>query len=193
MPETPPPDEPAGAPPDPAAPEETEAPAPEEWERRFTYLYADFENFRRRTERERESLRRRSEGEVLRDMLPIMEASQKAVDAVQALPARDPVRRGVELLGRTVTNFLDAHGVRPVAEVGGPFRADDHEAVAEAPPSSAAAEGTVAEVVQQGYGFPGGLLRPAKVVVARRRPDRSAPEADGSAVADPPGAPDDAP
>jgi molecular chaperone GrpE len=188
MPETPPPDEAAVASPAPPAAVEPEAPSPEEWERRFTYLYADFENYRRRTERERESQRRRAEGEVLREALPIMEAAEKAVEAVGRLPARDPVRRGVEMLQRTVTAFLDAHQVHPVAQVGEPFRSEEHEAVAEAPPSAVAPEGTVFEVVQQGYAFPGGLLRPAKVVVAQSRPKEPAAGPDRTKA---PAGPDD--
>lgn len=161
-------DDPAGTTPaPPAAAAGAEPPTPEDWEKRFTYLYADFENFRRRTEREREALRSRVEADVLRGVLPIVEASEKAVEAVQELPDRDPVRRGVELLQRKITAFLDLHGVREVARTGEPFRPDEHEAVAESPPGPAAPEGAVAQVVQQGYAFTGGLLRPAKVVVAR--------------------------
>ncbi len=52
--------------------------------------------------------------------------------------------------------------------MGGPFRAAEHEAVAETAASAQHPEGSVVEVVQQGYAFTGGLLRPAKVVVARR-------------------------
>jgi molecular chaperone GrpE len=185
-----PPDEEAvDTPSTPAPPEPAEPTSAEEWEKRFTYLYADFENFRRRTEREREALRRRVEADVLRGVLPIVEASEKAVEAVQELPDRDPVRRGVELLQRKITAFLDAHEVREVARSGDSFRPEEHEAVAESPAGPHAPDGTVAQVVQQGYAFPGGLLRPAKVVVARA-PNAPAEGAPGVAAAPRPDEPE---
>jgi molecular chaperone GrpE len=106
---------------------------------------------------------------VLRAVLPTLEASERAVEAVQKLPASDPVRRGVEMLQKSLATFLDEQGVHVVAKPGEPFRADEHEAVGEAAPTSEAPDGTISVVVQQGYEFPGGLLRPAKVVVARRK------------------------
>jgi molecular chaperone GrpE len=142
-------------------------PPPEDWEKRFTYLYADFENFRRRTDRERDSLRARTQAEVLKGLLPIVEAAEKAVEAVRSRPPHDPVRKGVEMLDRAIGTLLSEHGVRVVGRTGEPFRPEEHEAVGEATPTPAIAEGHVAEVVQLGYAFPGGLLRPAKVVVAR--------------------------
>ncbi|HKV90496.1 MAG TPA: nucleotide exchange factor GrpE [Thermoplasmata archaeon] len=175
---------PEDEPPEPEEPASTEAgapepaaPAAEDWEKRFTYLYADFENYRRRSEREREPLRRRSQAEVLRGVLPILEASEKAVEAVRSLPPADPVRRGVEMLQKAFARFLTDQGVRTVAEAGEPFRPDEHEAVGEATPPPGVADGTITTVVQQGFAFPGGLLRPAKVVVARRpTPAPVAPE-----------------
>ena len=159
--------------PDEPAPAEAPDPAPaetpsEDWEKRFTYLYADFENYRRRTERERETLRRRSQAEVLRAVLPILEASERAVEAVEQLPPTDPVRRGVEMLQKAFATFLKDQGVHPVARPGGPFRPEEHEAIGETAPVAGAPDGTIATVVQQGYSFVGGLLRPAKVIVARK-------------------------
>ncbi|MCI4326106.1 MAG: nucleotide exchange factor GrpE [Thermoplasmata archaeon] len=186
-------DDAAGDAPPEVAPPPAETPVPEDWEKRFTYLYADFENYRRRVERERETLRRQTQADVLRGVLPLVEATDKAVEAVHSLPARDPVRRGVELLQRSIATFLGVHEVHPVAKAGEPFRADEHEAVAEAPPTESLPEGAVAEVVQQGYAFPGGLLRPAKVVVARSRPE-AAPKAAGRAGGtDGPDAPENPP
>jgi molecular chaperone GrpE len=104
---------------------------------------------------------------MLRELLPILEAFRSARDAVGKLPPDDPVRRGVELLDREWTTFLKHEGVEPVAKVGSPFRAEEEEAVGETPASERAPDGTVVEVVQQGYRFFGGLLRPAKVIVGR--------------------------
>jgi molecular chaperone GrpE len=171
MPEEPDPAPEVEGPEAPLAPEST--PAAEDWEKRFTYLYADFENFRRRVDREREAVRVRAEGEFLKGILPILAAAEKAVEAVRSRPANDPLRKGVEMLERSLTALLADHGVRVVGRAGEPFRPEELEAVGETIPTAAVPDGHVAEVVQLGYAFPGGLLRPAKVVVARR-PAKSA-------------------
>jgi molecular chaperone GrpE len=164
--------EPEGAAPSPP-PERTE-----DWATRYKYLLADFENFRRRTERDREAISRQSRGAMLRELLPIIEAFRAAREAVTKLPAHEPVRRGLDLLDREWTTFLKHEGVAPVVEVGHPFRADEAEAVGETAATEVSPDGTVAEIVQQGYRFFGGLLRPAKVVVARAPPAASAAAAE---------------
>jgi molecular chaperone GrpE len=152
--------------PNPPTPESTE-----DWANRYRYLLADFENFRRRTERGREAITRQSRAGVIRELLPIFEASRSARAAVASLPVDDPVRHWIELLDREWSTFLKHEGVEPIATVGQPFRPDEEEAVGEAAVSEGIAEGAVAEIVQQGYRFFGGVLRPAKVVVARGLPE----------------------
>jgi molecular chaperone GrpE len=156
-----------------------------DWETRFKYLLADFENYRRRSDREREAIRTRERAEVLRSLLPIHEALDRARHSIGKGPKNDPVRKGMELVVRELDAFLDRNGVQPVAAVGRPFDAAEHEAVLEAPPTAKSPDGTVVEIVQQGYRFPGGLLRAAKVVVARAPqeppPSNAAPTAAGTA------------
>lgn len=158
---------------EPAAP----TPAPVDWETRFKYLLADFENYRRRTDRDGEAALVRGAARVLSAVIPLYEGFEKAREAVSHLPRTDPVRRGLDLLEDEWKSLLTREGVATLARVGEPFRADVHEAVADAPPKTGAPDGTVAEVVQQGYKFKGGLLRTAKVVVSRRPPPSPAVEA----------------
>jgi molecular chaperone GrpE len=178
----------ATAPLEPAPTAEPPAPAPEpeDWESRFKYLFADFENFRRRAGKERDSLRRTVRGDVILGLLPSFEAAQRAREAVSRLPPNDPVRKGIDLLVREFLTFFDNEHVTPVARRGEPFRAEWHEAVAEAAPTEGARDGTVVEIVQQGYRIESLLLRPAKVVVARA-PQAAEP---GSAAAEAAGEPD---
>ncbi len=168
-------------PPSPSPPEgEAAAPAPptsEEWANRYRYLLADFENFRRRVEREREAISRQARGAMLRELLPIVEAFRAAREAIGTRTGADPIRHGLELLDREWMTFLKHEGVVPVATVGEAFRPDEQEADGEAPPRDGVPDGSVAEVVQQGYRFFGGILRPAKVVVARARAPAGAPDA----------------
>ncbi|HTW55116.1 MAG TPA: nucleotide exchange factor GrpE [Thermoplasmata archaeon] len=160
------------------APTAVPSPPPvEDWESRYRYLLADFENFRRRAERDRESISRQARGGMLRELLPILEAFRAARAAVERLPAGDPLRAGLDLLEREWATFLKHEGVEPVTRRGEPFRATEAEAVGEAAATDDAPDGTVAEIVQQGYRFYGGLLRPAKVLVARAAAGRAEPTA----------------
>ncbi len=168
-----------------AAPPTSAAPVSSDtgdWETRFKYLLADFDNFRRRTERDRAGVRTEAEAVLLRRLIPLVEGFRQAEAAGRTLPSSDPLRRGLELLGHELETVLRSVGFAPTAEVGETFRADEHEAVGEVPAPSGVGDGAVAEIVQQGYRFQGGLLRPAKVLVARasvrdETAERALPEA----------------
>ena len=152
----------------------------EDWATRYKYLLADFDNFRRRVERDRESISRQARAGLVRELLPIIEAFRTAKESLAHLPMSDPVRKGFDLLDHEWTKFLKHEGVEPVAQAGQPFRAEEAEAVGEATADEKRPDGVVAEVVQQGYRFFGGLLRPAKVVVARARIESSEETASAS-------------
>lgn len=186
-PETSAPEGPAAASP-PSDVKETLPPPEEDWATRFKYLLAEFENFRKRSDKEREAAHERGRALLLRRLLPLHEAFDSARVAVSRLASDDPVRQGVELLGKEWSHFLAAEKVTPVVRAGERFRLDDMEAVGEAPAAPGQPDGTVLEVVQQGYRFPGGLLRPAKVIVSRRPPPtaKAAPPVSELAVRAPP-------
>jgi molecular chaperone GrpE len=150
---------------------------PTDWESQFKYLLADFDNFRRRTERDRAGIRSEAEANLLRRLIPIVEGFENAETAGKTLPPSDPLRRGLELLGIELGAVLQSVGFAPVAKIGEPFRHDEHEAVGETAGPKGVSEGAIAAIVQQGYRFQGGLLRPAKVLVAR-----TAHKADASPV-----------
>jgi len=164
-----------GAGPEPPAETPAAAEPKEDWETRFKYLLADFENFRRRSSKERELATQQARGALLRELLPLLEAFRAASGSLAHLPPADPLRRGLELLDREWATFLRHEGVEAVAEVGRPFHSGEEEAVGDGAPTEEAPDGTVLEVVQQGYRFYGGLLRPAKVIVARARAAEVAP------------------
>lgn len=166
----PPPAEPEAPRPEPeTAPAAPSVEPEEDWSVRYRYLLAEFDNYRKRVDREQANLRRDSRALVLRELLPLHDAFDRAEEAARQRPADDPLRRGMELLVREWERFLATERVQPVAREGEPFRPEEQEAVGELPADATHPAGSVAQIVQQGFRTSGGLLRAAKVMIAQRR------------------------
>jgi molecular chaperone GrpE len=129
---------------------------------------ADFDNFRKRSERERQEIRRYALLEPLREFLPIADNLERALSAGGSA---EDLKRGVELILRQMQELLRRFGVHEVAAAGKPFNPAVHEAVAREE-SDQTAVPTVAETLVKGYLLHDRLLRPAmvKVLVPREKP-----------------------
>lgn len=123
---------------------------------------ADFDNFRKRAERERQELRRYALVEPLRELLPIADNLERALSAGGSA---EDLKRGVEMILRQLQELLRRLGVREVAAVGEAFDPARHEAVAREE-SARVQTPTVAETLVRGYELHDRLLRPAMVKVA---------------------------
>lgn len=129
---------------------------------RHLRLLADFDNYRKRSEREREDLARYALAEPVRDLLPVVDNLARALAASGQL---EDLRRGVEMTERQLSEVLRRYGVEEVPAVGRPFDPHLHEAMAQVE-SDEVKEPTVVEVLQRGFLLRGRLLRPALVRVA---------------------------
>jgi len=123
---------------------------------------ADFDNFRKRVERERNELKRYALTEPLRDLLDVVDNLERAVAASGSL---DDLKAGVEMTLRQMLDILRQYGVRPVVAQGEPFDPNVHEAVAREERSDVQTP-EVVEEMQRGYLLHDRLLRPARVKVA---------------------------
>jgi molecular chaperone GrpE len=132
---------------------------------RYLRTLADFENFRRRTAREREDWRRQAQEALLREILPALDNFDRALAAPPARGADPAFRTGVELIHRDFLTALERLGVRPFSAVGEPFDPTRHEAVGRVERADAEDQTVVAEPLR-GYLFQERVLRPAQVVVA---------------------------
>jgi molecular chaperone GrpE len=123
---------------------------------------ADFENYRKRSERERDDLRRYAVSDVLRDLLPVVDNLERALAAGGSV---DDLKLGVDLTLRQFKDLLRQRGVAEVKAAGEPFDPAVHEAVAREEDPGVAVP-TVQQELQRGYTLHGRLLRPALVRVA---------------------------
>ncbi len=136
-----------------------------------TRRQADFENYRKRVERERGESYQRTLGEVVAQLLPVVDNLRRAVVTETSVKAEESeeFRRflhGVELISKQLSGVLETFGVEPVATVGQPFDPHIHEAVA-TEQTDAHEPDTVVEEIVRGYRLGGRLLRPAMVKVAK--------------------------
>jgi molecular chaperone GrpE len=124
---------------------------------------ADFENFRKRVEREKQELRARAEVELLTQVLPVVDAFERALQAEAT--NTDDYRAGVELIYKQLFDLLARAGLEPIAAAGEPFDPNVHHAV-ERVETTDFPDHTVLAELQRGYTFKQQLVRPALVRVA---------------------------
>ena len=125
---------------------------------------AEFDNYRKRMDKERRDLAEYTAGEAIKDLLPIIDNLERALQA----PAQDdPLRKGVELIHKQMLEILRRRGVTPIEALGADFDPNVHEAVTQEE-SAQHREGEVMEELQRGYKVGDRLLRPAMVKVATR-------------------------
>ena len=132
----------------------------------FLRAAADFDNYRKRIERERRELSEYAAADVLLELLPIIDNFERALQA-PAGGDTDALRRGVELIHKQMLDLLRKRGVTLIDALGAPFDPNVHQAVIHEP-SDEHREGEVMEELQRGYKLGDRLLRPAMVKVAKR-------------------------
>lgn len=136
---------------------------------------ADFENYRKRVERERNETYNRVVGELARKLLPVVDNLARALDAERSVEASESNEfrhflNGVELIGKQLAEVLESFGVEPIAAVGQRFDPHVHEAVV-TEPSAEHEPDTVLEELARGYRIGDRLLRPSMVKVAAQKSD----------------------
>ncbi len=132
---------------------------------------AEIDNFRKRTARETERIRQTAAERLLRDLLPVLDHLDLALEHADS---ESGLAEGVEMVAKQFREVMERHGMTPVPALGEPFDPNVHEALTQREDASVPAH-TVVEVYQQGYLLGGRLLRPAKVIVSTGGPEPAAP------------------
>jgi molecular chaperone GrpE len=127
---------------------------------------AEFDNYRKRIDRERRELSDFAISDVFRELLPIIDNFERALQT-PAPPEADAFRKGIELIHRQMLDLLRKRGVKPIEALGSDFDPNFHQAVIHEA-SDSHREGEVMEELQRGYMLGERLLRPAMVKVAKR-------------------------
>jgi molecular chaperone GrpE len=127
---------------------------------------AEFDNYRKRTDRERQQLAEAAAADLIKDLLPLVDDLERALKADAGGDATTGIRRGVELIYKQLLDTLRKRGVTPIEALGQDFDPHFHMAVTYEP-AEGRREGEVVEEFTRGYMLGDRLLRPAMVKVAK--------------------------
>ena len=134
---------------------------------------ADFENYRKRTQREMETERRYAVLPLVRDLLPVVDNVERALESARTSEDLAKLIEGIELVRVQLLDALARHGVEPLEAVGRPFDPNLHDAMFQRP-GAGQPDRTVLEEMEKGYQMHERVVRPSKVVVSEQpEPDAS--------------------
>ena len=131
----------------------------------YLRLMAEYDNYRKRTIREKADLIKNGGETVLRNILPVVDDFDRALDALEKAGDMQSIAEGVQLIYDKFNSYLLQQGVKKMDVIGTPFDADMYEAMATIPVPEADQKGKVVDCIQDGYTMYDKVLRYAKVVV----------------------------
>lgn len=134
---------------------------------KYMRTLADFDNYKKRVEREKQEIFRFGTESLILQLLPFDDIFEGVLKQMDNNPAADMVHKGVEMLKREFTRFLESIGVKKIDTKGAFFNHEFHEAI-ETVETDSYKEGEIIEEVRSGYIFNNRVIRPALVKVAKR-------------------------
>ena len=137
-----------------------------ETEDRLLRTQAELENFRKRSQREFDDARRYREIDLLRDLLPVLDNVERALDAAAKTADVDSLVAGFRMTAQQIEKLLLIHGCKPIEAEGQPFDPTVHEAILQQPVAGTV-PGTVVGVATKGYRLHDRVVRPAQVIVSK--------------------------
>jgi molecular chaperone GrpE len=131
---------------------------------KYLRLFSEFDNYRKRTSREKLELLKTASGDVILSLLPVIDDLERAIKAAGDVQG-DNHREGLELIYNKLMNILGRQGLEPIEAMGETFDTDYHEAITNIPASSPDMKGKVVDVTERGYKLNDKVIRYAKVIV----------------------------
>lgn len=134
---------------------------------KYLRLFAEFDNFKRRTAKERIELIQTAGKEVIASLLDVLDDCERAEKTMESVQDTAAVKEGVQLVFAKLRSTLEQKGLKPMNSVGEEFNPDLHEAITEIPAPAPELQGKVIDQVQKGYYLGDKIIRFAKVVVGK--------------------------
>jgi len=139
----------------------------EESKDKFLRLFAEFDNYKKRTVKERFELMKTAAQETIIALLPVLDDFERAKKSADDPNNSEIFSEGVQLVYNKLHNILNQKGLQEMESTGSPFNAERHEAITDIPAPSEAMKGIVIDTIEKGYLLHDKIIRYAKVVVGK--------------------------
>ncbi|MBQ3656383.1 MAG: nucleotide exchange factor GrpE [Bacteroidales bacterium] len=132
---------------------------------RYLRLMAEFDNYRKRTLKEKMELTKNGGEDVLKGILPVVDNMERAIKSLETAKDMEAVKEGIDLIYKKFQEFLSAKGLKEIEAQGLELDTDKHEAVTKFPAPSEDLKGKIIDVIEKGYTLNDKVIRYAKVVI----------------------------
>ena len=136
-----------------------------EWQNKHLRLYAEFDNFKRRTSKERLELLQIAGKDVIVDLLPVLDDFERAQKSIETATDIEAVKEGIKLVHHKLKNTLAGKGLKEMESKGKEFDAEVHEGITNIPAPSSDLKGKVIDELEKGYYLNDKVIRFAKVII----------------------------
>lgn len=134
---------------------------------KFIRLYSEFDNYRKRTAKEKIEITKTAAERVMKDILPTLDDFQRAIDHNEKLEDLSAMREGFQLIENKLFKSLEKQGLKQMESKGETFDAEKHEAITNIPAPSDDMKGKIVDVIERGYTLNDKIIRFPKVVVGQ--------------------------
>ncbi len=134
---------------------------------KYLRLYSEYDNYRKRTLKEKLDLVKTASTEVITDLLPVLDDMERAIRSTEEAEECSPVKEGFVLIHGKLRSILEKKGLKPIDSVGQPFDTDFHEAITFIPAPSEEMKGKVVEEIEKGYTLNDKVIRYTKAVIGQ--------------------------
>ncbi len=132
---------------------------------KFLRLYAEFDNYKRRTIKERAELLQTASKDVILSFLPVIDDFERAIKAADNTQDIQAIKDGIALIYNKFNQILNAKGLAPITSIGETFDVDKHEGITNIPAPTEEQKGKVIDEIEKGYTLNGQVIRFAKVII----------------------------
>jgi molecular chaperone GrpE len=139
----------------------------EEWKDKYMRKVAEFDNYKRRTAKEKIEMMQTAGKEVIGELLDVLDDCERAQKQLETANDTEAIREGVMLVFNKLRSVLQSRGLKPMETIGQEFNPDYHEAITEIPSPTPDLNGKVVDEVMKGYYLNDKIIRHAKVVVGK--------------------------
>ena len=136
-----------------------------EWQNKHLRLYAEFDNFKRRTSKERLELLQIAGKDVIVDLLPVLDDFERAQKSIETATDIEAVKEGVKLVHQKLKNILIQKGLKEMETKGTEFNPDVHEGITNIPAPTVDLKGKILDELEKGYYLNDKVIRFAKVII----------------------------